>query len=174
MLEIAVKPDLQGCKFFHTAYGHGMANERIAQLISKGLREGMMWPGDPENNIPPKMLQIPAFAAVAGVPEEMTRLIRSTADMIGEAFVAIVEAEGIELTSAERMDVVRTNEQREDGVWAGRPLPVHCRCDKDFTDPLMFLTVRGSQRIVVDGRALLRGLQHRAVQHPHKRIEPTE
>lgn len=142
---------------------------RIAELISARLQSGLVWPGDPDKELPPKPIILPIFRTV-GQPQEVADLVNETAKMLGEAIVHLIRSDGgMELVPADSMTAHRTREERAEvaGV-ASRPTPVHCRCDVDFNDPLMILTIDDGPRIVTDGGQLIAGLSRRGVECPHR------
>jgi len=143
-----------------------MSNERIAQLISDRLVTGLTHPGDPETGAKPTQIALPF--QTTGQPEEMVNLIVGTTKLLGEALVHLIETEGgVELVDREEAKQMRIAV----GQGPETPLatPVHCRCDADKVDPLMFLTITDPERIVIDGPTLIRGLSQREVACPHER-----
>lgn len=104
---------------------------------------------------------------VEGMPKEMADLVGATADLIGEAIVALIEGEGdsqvVDNSTLTRMRVA-TDENAP-----SRQVSVHCRCDKNRTDPLAVLTVTASPYVVVPGKQLIAGLADRDPKCPHER-----
>ena len=143
-----------------------MPNPRIAQLISERLRSGLTHPGDPAHDVPAKQLVLP-FGRQAGMPEEMTRLVDATVKQLGEAIVYLIESEG-ESAIVDRL-VYEDQQAQLMPPPVKRVIPVHCRCDKRWTDPLMMLSVDARPRIIVDGAQLIEQLSKRDVNCPHGR-----
>lgn len=144
-----------------------MPNKKIADLITKGLREGLMAPGVDGGK--PTPLVMPGFRT-AGMPKEMSELVDETAVLLGEAIVALIENEGAsEIVDKDRMAEVAIAEA-DDG--AMRQLAVHCRCDTSRSDPLMFLPITNSPVAIVDASQIIKRFTARTVEHPHKRIAP--
>ena len=141
-----------------------MPNQQITELIEQKLISGLPHPGDPDAGTPPKTLQLPIFNT-AGMPQEMADLVLSTARTIAEAVVHLIETDG----KSEIVDSLELERLRS--VGAEHPpemLAVHCRCDRDRTNPLMLLTYDGGPRIIIDAPALLTGLSHRKTKCPHR------
>lgn len=143
-----------------------MPNPEIEQMIAEALRNGIMHPGDPDNNIEPRPIVLP-FKARPGMPKEMTDLLGETTKLLSEAIVHLIETEG----NAELVDRTELRELRFAGSDGSldRTIPVYCRCNQKV--PLVVLTVRDPQHIVIDGAALLRQLHKREPAHPHRTIE---
>lgn len=144
-----------------------MPNRRMAEVIATKLREGLIWPGDGERQ--PMAIPLPAFTSQAGMPEEYNTLVTQTGIMVGEAIIAAIEEQGVELVDNDQMHRIRAIEDRDARGEGARTIPVHCRCDQNFKDPLMYLTYNDGPHIIIDGSHLLRGLQGRSVKHPHDR-----
>lgn len=144
-----------------------MANKKIADLISAGLRNGLTHPG--RNGGQPIPIVLPMFRT-AGQPQEMSDLVNETAELLGEAIVALIEEDGgSEIISKEQAVEMRIAEQDESKT---RHVAVHCRCDNDRTDPLAILTITNSPVVLIDGKQLLGGLAQRSPEHPHQRVNP--
>lgn len=142
-----------------------MANKKIAELISTGLRNGLTHPGrDGGKPIP---LVLPMFRT-AGMPQEMTELVDETVVLLGEAIVALIEEEGgSEIVTKEQAAELQIAQQDPAAI---RQVMVHCRCDSDRKDPLAILTVTNSPYVVIDAKQLLTGLAKRSPEHPHERL----
>lgn len=145
-----------------------MANERIAELIGKALQDGIVHPGYPERDVPPRPIALP-FGHTAGRPKEMQDLLDGTVKLLGEAIVHLIETDG-------DSDIIGREEaaQMRQAISDAPPpiaTPVHCRCDRKFTDPLAMLSISDTSRIVIDGPTLLRGLSKRDPKCPHKRVK---
>lgn len=65
---------------------------RVAELITKGLREGLVHPGNPDTDQPSVAIPIPAFRT-ASMPPEMSEHVTTTARLIGEAIVHQIKSE---------------------------------------------------------------------------------
>jgi hypothetical protein len=143
-----------------------MPNPEIEQLIADALRNGIVHPGDPLKRIEPRPLRLP-FKPSPGMPKEMTDLLEETTKQLAEAIVHLIEAEGgCELVPREELRALRFADSDGD---LGRSVPVYCRCDA--STPLMVLSVRDPQHIVIDGSAIIRQLHKRESAHPHSRID---
>jgi len=145
-----------------------VADERIAQLISEKLRDGIIHPGYPDRDVPPKPIMLP-FKKTAGMPKEMSDLMAETAKQLAEAIVDLIEGEG-------NSDIVPKDEVRSmrRAAGAGDPVstvPVYCRCNRNRDDPLAILSVTDPAAIIVDGGTLIRGLAKRSPTCPHGVIE---
>jgi hypothetical protein len=141
---------------------------RLSALVAEKLRTGsLIHPGDAKR--PPKALVLPIFTSTVGLPKEMADLMASTAVTLAEAIVHTITAEGgVQYVETDDIARLRTQEARSEGVLPSRPTPVHCRCDKAFVDPLMFLTLDDSPRVQIDGRQLIAGLTRREAKCPHR------
>lgn len=137
----------------------------LAALIARKLSSGTLThPGDPANNVAPRVITLP-FSMKAGQPKEMQDLMDATATMIGEAVVALIETEGdTELIPHDEADAMRV--AGGDTPGEGSTVAVHCRCDPRGT-PLLVFTMTHPDRAVVDGPSLLRALGKRTVHCPH-------
>lgn len=143
--------------------------QQMAELIARKLREGMIHPGDPDNDIPPQPIILP-FTHAPGRPKEMNDLLDATVKMLSEAVVSTMVTEG-------GVDMTPRDELAELRMAAGEVapgtnvIPVYCHCDGQRTDPLMLLTITNPNFIIVNGPHVLRGLRGRAEKCPHERIE---
>jgi len=140
-----------------------MSNKKIAELISKGLRDGFVHPG--RKGSEPTPIILPMFRT-AGMPKEMTELVDETADLLGEAIVALIEKEGSsEIVGKEKVAELRVADENA----PRRQVAVHCRCDRGRTNPLAILSVTNSSRVILDGKQLINGLAARSPECPHER-----
>jgi hypothetical protein len=140
----------------------------IAELISGKLVAGLVHPGDDKR--PAMTVALPVFRTT-GLPEEVVKQVNVTVQMIGEAIVHLIETEG-ESVIVKRTELEQLQYSAAPNADMKRQAtPVHCNCDRNYSDPLMVLTVNGSRRIVVDGKQLLEGLSKRSIECPH-RMEP--
>lgn len=144
-----------------------MANETIAMMIAGGLQAGLVHPGS--ENEKSMTLGLPAFRT-AGMPEQVRTQVELTVKLIGEAIVHLIETDGhSEIVDKDELAQLRRTNDRATGVDRGpQIIPVHCRCDNAFTDPLMLLTIDGSPHVVIDGRPLIQGLSYRSAECPHE------
>ena len=140
-----------------------MPNKKIADLISKTLRDGnLVHPG--RDGGPPTPIALPMFRT-AGMPPEMAELVSNTADLLAEVLVAVIENEGdSEIVDRERAALLDVPDETPRKV-----VTVHCRCDKTGRDPLLVLNATNRSRITVDGKQLLKGLIGRDIECPHER-----
>lgn len=142
-----------------------MANKKIAELISKGLREGMTHPGRNGGESRPL---VPGWFRTAGMPKEMAQLVNETADLLGEAIVALIETEGeSEIVQRGSSAELRAELAVAESTAPQRVVTLHCHCDTAGTDPLAVLTVTNKPRVVIDGKQLLEGLASRESECPH-------
>ena len=140
-------------------------NKKVSDLIAARLVSGLQHPGGPDRQ--PMLIALPVFRT-AGMPSEMVDQVNTTAVLIAEAIVHLIETEsGYRLVPAEKVEVMEFEEKRNNKDPLADVVPVHCRCDRTHTDPLMFVTVNGP-RVVVDGKQLIKGLQQRSAECPHK------
>jgi hypothetical protein len=143
--------------------------ETITELIASKLRTGFIHPGDRGRGIPETPIVLP-FATRAGQPKEMSDLMDGTVKLLAEAIMFTITGEGdTELVPRAEARTLR----HAAGTGPGGPtmVPVHCRCDRKFTEPLAVLAVTDPARIVIDGKAIIRELGKREIACPHKRIE---
>lgn len=140
-----------------------MANKKIAELISNGLRDGLTHPG--RDGSGPTPIVLPLFRT-AGMPPEMADLVNETTVLLGEAIVALIESEGeSEIIERDRADEFRV----ADAAAPRRQVALHCACDKGRRDPLAVLTVTNSPFVIVDGKQVIKGLAARSIECPHGR-----
>ena len=141
----------------------------VASLIAKGLREGLVTPGQPNG----AKILLPQFRT-AGMPKEMADLADETATLLGEAIAGLIEAEGgVEMVAKEEIAQLREDARSiEQDDSARRVIPIHCRCDKARSHPLAVITVSGSPAIVIDGKQLIGNLAKLSPECPHERIVP--
>lgn len=146
-----------------------MANPEIAALIAEGLQKGFVHPGDPERDIKPTPIVLP-FKPSAGMPKEMGDLLSSTAKMLGECIVELIETKGASeiVPVAEAKTMRRAVSKAPKTSFAS---PVYCRCDTGRSNPLVSLTILDPEAIVVDGPALIRGMHARQVECPHEPVD---
>ena len=137
-----------------------MTNKKIADSIANGLRSGtLVHPGRDGGEATPVVL--PMFRT-AGMAPEVAKLVEGTAELIAEAIVAHIE---------EEHDIVEKGftPPPDDDPDSVRVVTVHCHCDAARTKPLAALTVTPSPHVVVDGKALIKGLSDRSAECPHER-----
>jgi len=117
-----------------------MPNSEIAQLIGDHLGPGLPHPGNPARDEPPRLLPLVAFRTT-GMPPEMAEHARTTAKVVGEAVVNLIETQGnsVIIKRAE-LDELRAAEDTP-----GDLLPVVCMSCKQT---MLWLRV-------VNGRALI-------------------
>lgn len=141
-----------------------MDSNGIAQLIAKGLREGLAQPGQQDG---PRIF-LPQFRT-AGMPKEMADLANETATLLGEAIAALIESEG-EVEMIAKDEVAELREQALVDNSSRRVVPIYCRCDKSRSQPLAVLTVTDSPFIIVDGKQLIGNLAELSPECPHERM----
>ena len=141
-----------------------MPNKKIAELISQGLREGLMAPG--VDGAKPTPLVLPGFRT-AGMPKEMADLVDETSKLLGEAIVLLIEDSGSVIVDKTKMEELAIAEADES---ANRQVAVHCRCDSGRISPLAIFTITNSPVVLVDGKQLIAGLSKRSPEHPHEML----
>lgn len=142
--------------------------QRIADLVATKLRDGIVHPGDPDNNIPATPIMLP-FRPTSGMPKEMGDLLDKTTILLAEAIVStIITDADAALTPRAEVGMLRTAA----GEKGASPtlIPVHCRCDRTLSNPMMILRMSDPQRVVVDGPSILKGLRAREIDCPHEAI----
>lgn len=127
----------------------------ITERIAEGFRSGFAHPTDPERQPP---ILTSAFRT-AGLDPDTTKAVNDASSMLAESIVAAIETDHVIVPRAALAQLQADAAEPADSV------SVHCRCDTGLKDPLLILSVRGPTA-VVDGRALLRGLQRRSVECP--------
>ena len=142
-----------------------MTNKSVADLITRGLREGLTHPGrDGGQGVPILLSQF----RTAGMPKEMAELADETAVLLGEAIVHLIETQGgVEMIAKDELAQMREQALEPGSV---RVVSVHCQCDKTRDNPLALLTVTNSPAVVVDGEQLINGLTSRSPKCPHGRV----
>lgn len=142
-----------------------MTNKVLADLITRGLREGLTHPGrEGGQGIP---ILLPQFRT-GGMPKEMVELADETATLLGEAIVNLIETEaGVELIPQGEAEQLREQALERGST---RVVSIHCRCDRERANPLAILTVTNSPAVVVDGEQLINGLTSRSPKCPHGRV----
>ena len=140
-----------------------MDSKGIAGLIAKGLREGLVRPGQSDGT----QILLPQFRT-AGMPKEMVELADETATLLGEAIAGLIEAEGgVEMIAKDEVAELREQARAIEHDSAKRVVPVHCRCDKNRSRPLAVFTVTDSPAVVIDGKQLIGSLSKLSPECPH-------
>lgn len=67
--------------------------QRVAALIVTKLKTGLTHPGDPANDRPALSIPLLTFRT-AGMHEELAKAVTQTTDLIGEAIVYTIQADG--------------------------------------------------------------------------------
>ncbi len=134
----------------------------VAELIANALNTGLVHPGDPSKGIKPKPIALP-FGRKASMPQEYSDLMDATVKLLSEAIVALIE-EGHEIVPREEAVVMRR------AVGEGPPHPlamgVHCKCRDE---PLVMVPPPSNDRIVLDGKTLIRQVSKLDARCPHER-----
>lgn len=144
-----------------------MSNSDVEALIADALQAGFLHPGDPKRGIKPTPILLP-FRPTHGMPKEMSEMMVKTAQLLAECIVSLIE-QGHDIVGKDELRGLRyTAEQTPLSVLG---TPVHCRCDVDFKDPLIVLTITDPARAVVDGRAVINALKGRDPKCPHAIVE---
>jgi hypothetical protein len=85
--------------------------------------------------------------------------------LLGEAIVSVIEKDGgCEIVPRDEVGAMRL---ATGAALPDKRIPVYCRCDTKLQNPLAILSMATPDRIVLDGRALMRGLAKRSPDHPH-------
>lgn len=100
----------------------------MAEVITKGLREGLVHPGDASKDQPSVAIPIPAFRT-ASMPPEMAEHVTTTARLIGEAIVHQIRSEATLVPNDEYKKLTGTEYPP---VPDGRVV-VYCRCQQPLT-----------------------------------------
>jgi hypothetical protein len=141
-----------------------MINQRAVDIITKGLTNGVIHPGDSSKNQPAKMLmplpgfrnaglppgQAAAFANEAGLPDS------DAAKIYAEALVATLEAEGT-LGDADQGEIDQLRAQVATPQEASPTAPeitVHCACNGQKA--LLVVPVGNRAKVTIDGGMLKR------------------
>lgn len=114
---------------------------RAAELITQGLRTGLVHPGDKSKDQPSVAIPIPAFRT-ASMPPEMAEHVDSMARLIGEAVVHLLTSSGISLVDS--LEAAVEHPTPPEGTVA-----LWCRCQQ----PLTRIPVK-DQVATLDGPAL--------------------
>lgn len=142
----------------------------MIDLIAEKLRNGIVHPGDRGRGIPETPIVLP-FTTRLGQPKEMTDLMDGTVKLLAEALIFAITGEG-DSEIVPRTEARSLRHAAGTGPAGPTMVPIYCRCDRKFEEPLAVIPVTDPARIVVDGRAMIRELGKREVKCPHKRIEP--
>lgn len=146
-------------------------DQHIIDLLASKLRNGLVHPGDRGRGIPETPIALP-FVTRSGQPKEMSDLMDGTVKLISEAlFFAITDEAQGDSEIVPRSEARTLRHAAGTGPSGPTMVPVHCRCDRKFADPLAVIPVTDPARIVLDGRAMIRELGKREAKCPHKRIE---
>ena len=140
----------------------------MIDLIADKLRNGMIYPGDRGRGIPETPIVLP-FTTRAGQPKEMSDLMDGTVKLLAEAIMYTLTGEG-DSEVVPRSEARTLRHAAGTGPAGPTMVPLHCRCDRKFEDPLAVIPVSDPARMVVDGRAMIRELGKREINCPHKRI----
>jgi hypothetical protein len=134
----------------------------VAELIANALNTGLVHPGDPAKGVKPKPIALP-FGRKASMPQEYSDLMDATVKLLSEAIVALIEEEH-EIVPREEAVVMRR------AVGEGPPHPlamgVHCKCRDE---PLVMVPPPSNDRIVLDGKTLIRQVSKLDARCPHER-----
>ena len=147
-----------------------MPDPRMAELLTAKMIEGMIHPGTPENNYEKRPVLLP-FRYTSGMPKEYADQMKATAKLWAEAILHTIETDG-ESEIVHRTDAAsrrNTVERVQNSAWS-RNVPVHCRCDTDYRDPLLVLKITDDPHTVVNGKQIIKGLSKRSPDCPHQRI----
>lgn len=137
-------------------------NNAVADLIAKGLQEGLVHPGDPTKGQDP--IAIPLPLKTVGMPPELKRQVQAQVKLMAEAITALIETR-YTIIDTDEFAALRNTADLADSQ-PGQRISLHCRCDTNRRNPLLRLTVKG-EHAIVDGRQLLTGLTKRSVDCPH-------
>jgi hypothetical protein len=150
-------------------------NKAAVDLIAARLATGLIHPGDPDTGRPPTPILLPGLSTT-GIPPEMAEDFAQIAGLptndapklLAEAIVALIETElAGGSTIVTDADLAALQQAAATAPTGARILSVHCTCDTTQSDPLMQLAATNSDRIIVNGKALLTGLAQRNPDCPH-------
>lgn len=148
-----------------------MPNPMIAEMLARRLADGFLHPGDPENDVPPRPIILP-FKPAPGMPEEMGKLMTSSAKLVAEAMVEAIETDAdCEIVPRAEIRTMKHTIGADDGPSL---MPIYCRCDTRRERPLAILTVSDPGAVVIEGMSFLGGLRQRSMTCPHDLIGPAE
>lgn len=143
-----------------------MPNAELARLISEGMRDGMIHPGDPSRDVPARPIAFPVFRS-QGQPKEVADLIDATVKQLGEAVVHLIETRGE--TALVPISEYENLKGLSDEPPGQRTVVVHCHCDAKRADPLIVLSVDNRDHVTVPGQQLIANLSQREAECPHGR-----
>lgn len=136
--------------------------QRAAEHIAARLAAGIVHPGNPDTNQPPKLITLPGLSST-GIPPEMAQHFANEAGLpandapklIAEAILHLIDTElGLELIPTSELRQLQAQVAEPDTT-TGAAINIHCRCNP--AQPL--LTVSGRRAaITTDGAALRRRL----------------
>jgi hypothetical protein len=149
-----------------------MTNTAAVRLLTERLASGLVHPGDPDNHQPAVALPLPGLSST-GIPPELAAQFAEEAGLphsdapklLAEAIVALLETENTIIATVELSQIRAAAAAAPEG---NRVVAVHCHCDNTLANPLLELTVTNSDRVTVNGGALLRALAARNPDCPHK------
>ncbi len=150
-------------------------NQAAVDLIAMRLATGIIHPGDPDNRQPATPLLLPGLSGT-GIPDEMAAHFAQEAGlptnnaprMLAEAIVALLETElAGGSTIIANSDLEQLHIQAAEASTDTRIISVHCTCDATMTHPLLELPIANTDRVTVNGGALLRGMDTLSPDCPH-------
>lgn len=150
-------------------------NGAAVTLLTKRLVAGVVHPGSAEKNMPPTPIPLPGLSS-AGIPPEMAKEFADEAGLpssdapklLAEAIVHLIESEcdggSTIIPNTELAALRKAAADAPDGT---RIISLHCACDRTMTDPLLEFALGKDDRVVRDGKAILKALAGRTVDCPH-------
>lgn len=96
---------------------------RVAGVITRGLREGLVHPGDPSKNQAEVGIPLPPFKT-AGMPPEMTEHVETMANLMGEAIAHLIASE---VALVDKDEYAKLTGTEHPPMPDGRVM-VYCRC----------------------------------------------
>ena len=95
-------------------------NRRIVNLIAEALPAGLTHPGDDHN--PPALIPLPGFRATGMTDDQAAEFIGSTAKLLAEALVTLIEQDHEILARADVTQLRQDAAEAPDGI---RVITVH-------------------------------------------------
>lgn len=150
-------------------------NQAAVDLLAARLSTGLIHPGNPDAGQQPTPILLPGLSGT-GIPEEMAAEFAREAGlptnnaprMLAEAIVALIETDlagGSTIIATTELDTLRT--EAAEASTDTRIVSVHCTCDSTMTRPLLELPIGNTDRVTVNGGALLRGMDALNPNCPH-------
>lgn len=102
---------------------------KVADIVTKGLREGLIHPGDESRNMPAVGIPLLPFKT-AGMPPEMVTHVEATAKLMAEAIVHLIATE---VTLVDNAEYAKLTDTEHPPMPDGPRVMVYCRCQRPLT-----------------------------------------